>query len=37
MDLHVQGIFRLMNNQPEREISPAGKIITAGHLLLEVL
>lgn len=31
LDLHVQGVLRLMNNQSEKEISPAGKIITAGH------
>lgn len=31
LDLRVRGVFRLMNNQPERQISPAGRIITAGH------
>lgn len=31
LDLRVQGICRLMNNQPERELSPAGRIMTAGH------
>lgn len=31
LDLSVQDMFRLMNNRPVREISPAGKIVIAGH------